>query len=87
MKGTFKIPDDMIECDTVKEENNQEVPDMYYKYLISVNKHRTLRVAVISLQNVGLTAIFAFVAHAFDKWWIVLFSLLCISTYKFNDNK
>ena len=86
MNVTSKLSD-TIEGHIEIEENNQAVSeDVYYRYLMHINKHRTLRVAVICFENVALTTIFAYVANAFDKWWIVLFSLLCMSTYKF-DNK
>lgn len=33
-------------------------------------------IMVIALMNVAITSIFAITAIQFDKWWIILFSIL-----------
>lgn len=36
----------------------------------------------VSVSNIAIVGIFAKVAMHFDKWWIILFSLLAIASYR-----
>ena len=36
----------------------------------------------VSISNIAIVGIFAKVAMHFDKWWIVLFALLAIASYR-----
>ena len=39
----------------------------------------------VCLMNVAIVAIFAVVAMKFGQWWIVLFSVLALASYKSSD--
>lgn len=41
----------------------------------------------VVMQNVAVVAAFAAVAIAFDKWWIILFALLAVASYKGDEHE
>lgn len=38
--------------------------------------------AFVCITNIAVVGIFAKIAIHFDKWWIILFSLLAIASYR-----
>ena len=42
---------------------------------------------VVVLGNVAIVGVFAFLAIHFNKWWIVLFSILLMMGYKMSDDE
>lgn len=65
----------------------QEECDEDAQTLVEVGKINLKMSAIAILNNIIISAIFASVAIFFDKWWIILFSLLCHTYTKRGSEK
>lgn len=48
-----------------------------------MNEHHLKALALITIQNCVITICFTFLAFAFDKWWIALFSALFYKSFTY----